>query len=69
MLGPQDGSMSTHPGNAKNNAETVFHTPIVMQCRWENCSFQGGTTLHNSQGAEYVDGKGTGLMNLGGDKG
>ena len=38
-------------------------------CRWENWSFRGGTTLHNSQGAEYVDGKGTGQMNLGGDEG
>ena len=38
------------------------------QCRWENKIFWGETTLHNSQGAEYVDGKGTGLMNLGGDE-
>src|SRR5258708_24596794 len=38
-----------------------------IRCRWENKIFWGGTTLHNSQGAEYVDGKGTGLMNLGGD--
>ena len=36
-------------------------------CRWENKIFWGETTLHNSQGEEYVDEKGTSLMNLGGD--
>src|SRR5258705_13949585 len=42
---------------------------VLIWCRQENCSFQGGTTLHISQGAEYVDGKGTSLMNLGRDRG
>ena len=37
-----------------------------VQCRWENKIFWGGTTLHNSQCAEYVDRKGTSLVNLGG---
>src|SRR5258708_31668 len=36
----------------------------LVHCRQENCSFQGGTTLHNSRRAEYVDRKGAGLVNL-----
>ena len=36
----------------------------LLCCRWENKIFQGETTLHNSQGAEYVDGKGTGVRGI-----
>ena len=65
-------------GKKLGNVEVAYQVQLrnfagkafqLAQCRWENWSFWGGTTLHNSQGAEYVDGKGTSLMNLGGDEG